>query len=381
MSQTQAAIESIMQETRVFNPPKDFASKARIKSHEEYDRLYRESIEKPEEFWSRIASELHWFKKWDKVVEWNLPYAKWFIGGKTNISYNCLDRPIEQGRGDKTAIIWEGEPLDGGKPEVRHVSYKQLLADVCRFANGLKKLGVKKGDRVTIYMPLVPEAAVAMLACARLGAPHSVIFGGFSSQAIVDRVEDAKSNYIITADGTWRRGKIIHLKNSVDEAAEKTSLIKKVVVLRHVDDGQAKMQEGRDVWWQDLVADQSETCPPEQMDAEDLLFVLYTSAPTGKPKGIVHTTGGYLTQVKATTKWVMDLKDDDIYWCTADIGWVTGHSYIVYGPLSNGATALMFEGTPTYPESDRWWQVVEDHKVTILYTAPTAIRAFIKGGT
>jgi acetyl-CoA synthetase len=379
------AIESTMQENRVFPPPKEFAAKARIHSRAEYDRLYRESIDHPDKFWSRVAGELHWFKRWDTVLEWNAPNAKWFVGGKTNLSYNCLDRQIELGRGDKAAILWEGEP-ESGRPgsggSVHRISYKTLLHDVCKFANGLKSLGVKKGDRVTIYMPMVPEAAVAMLACARLGAAHSVIFGGFSSQAIVDRVEDAKSNVIITADGGFRRGSVVPLKANVDEALKKTDRVKKVIVLQRVGTNGVNINwvEGRDVWWHELVRDQADVCPAEQMDSEDMLFVLYTSGSTGKPKGIQHTTGGYMVGCYYTTQMVFDLREDDVYWCTADVGWVTGHSYIVYGPLANGATVLMYEGAPNFPDFSRLWSMVERHGVTIFYTAPTAIRAFMRAG-
>jgi acetyl-CoA synthetase len=380
MSEQLQAIESTQQENRLFPPPPAFSKRAWIKSRDEYDRLYRESINDPDAFWSRIASELHWFKKWDKVSDWNLPYAKWFVGGKTNLSHNCLDYQIEQGRGDKTAILFEGEPLAPDlNPEVRRITYSQLRDEVCRFANGLKKLGVKKGDRVTIYMPMVPEAAVAMLACARLGAAHSVIFGGFSSQAIVDRVEDAQSTVLITADGGHRRGQIVPLKHNVDEALKKTALIKNVVVLKRTNQD-VPMQSGRDHWWTDVIADQSTTCPAEPMDSEDLLYVLYTSGSTGKPKGIIHTTGGYMVGCYVTTKYVFDLHDEDIYWCTADVGWVTGHSYVVYGPLSNGATTLMYEGAPNFPDFARFWSIIERHKVNIFYTAPTAIRAFMRAG-
>jgi acetyl-CoA synthetase len=373
-------IVSSLQENRVFPPKPEFSAKAHIKSMDEYKRLYRESIDRPEDFWAGIASELHWFKKWDKVLEWNLPYAKWFVGGKTNMSYNCLDYQIEKGRGDKTAILWEGEPMSAGNPpEVRRVTYRQLRDDVCRFANALKKLGVRKGDRVTIYMPMCPEAAVAMLACSRLGAPHSVIFGGFSSQAIADRVEDAKSNIVITADGGYRRGSVVPLKNNVDEAGKKTDLIKTVVVLKRTG-SEVNMQSGRDVWWHDVVKDQSTDCPAEPMDSEDLLYVLYTSGSTGKPKGIQHTTGGYMVGTYITSKYVFDLHDDDIYWCSADVGWVTGHSYVVYGPMCNGATTVMYEGAPNYPDFGRFWDIIERHKVTIFYTAPTAIRAFMRAG-
>src|SRR4051812_16460212 len=386
--QQSGAIESTLQEHRVFPPPKEFAAKARIHSRAEYDRLWRESIDQPETFWGRVAGELHWMKPWDTVLEWNPPYAKWFVNAKTNVSYNCLDRQVELGRGDKAALLWEGEP-ESGRPgsggSVHRITYKTLLHDVCKFANGLKSLGVKKGDRVTIYMPMVPEAVVAMLACARLGAVHSVIFGGFSSQAIVDRVEDAKSNIIITADGGFRRGQVVALKNNVDEALKKTSRIKNVVVLKRTGQ-QINMQSGRDVWWSDAIAGQSTTCPAEHMDAEDLLFVLYTSGSTGKPKGIIHTTGGYMVGTYITTKYVFDLHDADaegpadIYWCTADVGWITGHSYVVYGPLANGATTLMYEGAPNFPDFSRFWAIIERHKVSVFYTAPTAIRAFMRCG-
>jgi acetyl-CoA synthetase len=374
-------IESALQENRVFHPSPEFAAKAWIKSRKQYDQMYRESIDQPEQFWHKIASELHWFKKWDKVLEWKLPYAKWFVGGKTNVAFNCLDRQIEQGRGAKTAILWEGEPesVAGKGGEIRRVSYQQLRDDVCRFANALKKLGVKKGTRVTIYMPMIPEATVAILACARLGAPHSVIFGGFSSQAIADRVEDARSEIVITADGGRRRGQIVALKNNVDEAAKKTSLIKTVVVFKHTGEKIA-WTTGRDIWWSDAIAGQSEQCDAEPMDSEDTLFVLYTSGSTGKPKGIIHTTGGYLVGAYITTKFVFDIHDEDVYWCSADVGWVTGHSYVVYGPLANGATTLMYEGAPNFPDFGRFWSIIQRHHVTIFYTAPTAIRAFMRAG-
>jgi acetyl-CoA synthetase len=374
------SIESTMQEHRVFPPPAEFAAKARIKSLDDYKRMYRESIDNPDLFWGKQAERLHWFKKWDQVLDWQVPNAKWFVGGKTNIAYNCLDAQIAKGRGDKPAILWEGEPLsNNGQPEIRKISFNQLKDDVGRFANGLKKLGVKKGDRVTIYMPMVPGAAVAMLACQRIGAPHSVIFGGFSSQAIADRVEDAKSNIIITADGGFRRGSVVPLKNNVDDALTKTDRVKNVIVLKHAKND-VKMKDGRDVWWSDAIAGQSADCPAEQMDSEDPAFVLYTSGSTGKPKGILHTTGGYLLQCYLTTHYVFDLRDDDTYWCTADVGWITGHSYVVYGPLANGATTLMYEGAPNFPDFSRFWSIIERHKVNIFYTAPTAIRAFMRAG-
>ena len=391
MADSSGAIESSLQEQRVFPPPPEFSRRAHLKSREEYERMYRDSIERPDQFWGKMAEQIHWFKKWDTVLDWKPPYAKWFVGGKLNASYVCLDAQIEKGLGDKAAILWEGEP-ESGRPgsggSVHRISYRQLRDDVCRLANALKKLGVKKGDRVTIYMPMVPEAAIAMLACARLGAAHSVIFGGFSSQAIVDRVEDARSNLIITADGGFRRGNIVPLKNNVDEALKKTSLVKKVVVLQRVGTpvdpnlprAAINWVEGRDVWWHEIVRDESVDCPAEPMDAEDMLFVLYTSGSTGKPKGIIHTTAGYLLGCQQTVKYVFDIRQEDIYWCSADIGWVTGHSYVVYGPLASGATTLMYEGAPNYPDFGRFWSVIERHRVSIFYTAPTAIRAFMRAG-
>ncbi len=381
MSEAHTGIESAMQEHRLFPPPSGFVAKARIKSMEEYQRLYRESIEQPERFWGRAAEELSWSSKWNKVLQWDTPYAKWFVGGKTNLSVNCVDRQIQRGLGDKVALIWEAEPeaLPGKGGDVRKITYKQLDELIGKFANGLRSQGVKKGDRVTIYMPMVPEAVVAMLACARIGAAHSVIFGGFSSQAIADRVEDAQSNIIITADGGYRRGQVVALKDNVDEALTKTQLVKKVIVLKRTGQ-QIPWTQGRDVWWHDLVKDQPAQCPAEQMDAEDLLFVLYTSGSTGKPKGIIHTTGGYMVGTYLTTKYVFDLQDHDVYWCTADIGWITGHSYTVYGPLNNGATVMLYEGAPNFPDFSRFWAMIERHKVTVFYTAPTAIRAFMRAG-
>jgi acetyl-CoA synthetase len=380
MSQpSQSGIESTLQENRLFPPPASFSANAHIKTREQYETLYRESIDSPETFWTKIASELHWFKKWDKVLDWNVPHAKWFVNARTNMAYNCLDHQIAQGRGNKTAILFEGEPLQGATPEVRKITYGQLKDEVCQFANGLKKLGIKRGDRVTIYMPMIPEAAVAMLACARLGAAHSVIFGGFSSQAIVDRVNDAKCEYIITSDGGYRRGAVVPLKANVDEALKQLPNVKKVIVHERTRQP-ITLQDGRDVRWSDLVKDQSTDCPAEQMDAEDLLFVLYTSGSTGKPKGIIHTTGGYSVGTYITTKYVFDLHENDVYWCTADVGWITGHSYVVYGPLQNGATTLMYEGAPNFPDFSRFWAMIERHKVSVFYTAPTAIRAFMRAG-
>jgi acetyl-CoA synthetase len=380
MSESNTSIESSMQETRLFPPSPAFSAKAHIKSMGEYKQLYHQSIDQPEIFWGNVAENFHWFKKWDTVLKWESPNAQWFVGGKTNVAYNCLDHQIAQGRGDKTAILWEGEPTSPGHPpEVREISFTQLKDDVCRFANGLKKLGVKRGDRVTIYLPMVPEAAVAMLACARIGAAHSVVFGGFSSQSIIDRVEDAQSNYLITADGGYRRGMPVGLKKSVDAALEKTSLIKKVIVLKRTGEA-VTMKPDRDIWWTDVVAGHSSDLAAEAMDAEDLLFVLYTSGSTGKPKGIIHTTAGYMVGTYLTTKYVFDLHESDIYWCTADVGWITGHSYVVYGPLANGATTFMYEGAPNYPDFSRFWDIIERHKISVFYTAPTAIRAFMKAG-
>jgi acetyl-CoA synthetase len=356
---------------RTYRPPEDFASKANVNDTSVYEQAERDF----EEFWEGFARELHWFEEWDQVLRWNSPYAEWFVGGKTNVSYNCLDYQIEQGRGDKTAILWEGDETG----DSRTLTYSGLKTEVCRFANALKSLGVEKGDRVAIYLGMVPELPIAMLACARIGAPHSVVFGGFSARSLRDRINDAEAKILITADGGPRGGKIVPLKQNADEALEETPSIQNSIVVRRTGED-IPFEEGRDLWFHELVADADDECPAEEMDAEDFLFILYTSGSTGKPKGVVHTTGGYLTQVYATTKWIFDIKDDDVYWCTADIGWVTGHSYIVYGPLSNGTTSLMYEGTPTYPGKNRLWEIVEKHKVNIFYTAPTAIRALLKLG-
>jgi len=362
-------------------PPAAFSAEAHIKTMDAYKALYKRSIDDPEGFWSEVAADTHFFKKWDRVLEWKLPFAKWFVGGEVNASYNCLDFQIEKGRGDHPAIIWEGEPTDAdGKPtDVVTYTYRELLAEVCKFANGLKKLGVSKGDRVTLYMPMIPELAIAMLACARIGAPHSVIFGGFSAQAIADRLGDADSHYIVTADGGPRRGKIIPLKANVDQACDMAKSVKKVVVFERCKND-IKMVDGRDVWWHDVIAGLPDTCEPEKLDAEHMLFLLYTSGSTGKPKGILHTTAGYSVYTQYTAKMIFDLKPDDVYWCTADIGWITGHSYIVYGPLANCVTTLMYEGAPNAPDWSRFWAICERYKVTKFYTAPTAIRAFMKQG-
>ncbi|HZP03734.1 MAG TPA: acetate--CoA ligase [Terracidiphilus sp.] len=371
---TNQDIDSTLRENRVFPPPAEFSTKAYVKSLEEYEKLYKQSIENPEAFWAGVARELHWFKPWDKVLEWNLPWAKWFVGGKTNLSYNCVDRHALGERAQKNALIWEGEP-----GEVRRLTYAELHAEVQKFASALKALGIRKGDRVAIYMGMTPELAIALLACARIGAVHSVIFGGFAAHAIADRVNDSSCVAILTQDSSFRRGNEIQLKRTVDEALNACSTVEHVVVYKRTG-STVTMVPGRDHWWHDLVARAAPECPAEPLDSEDPLYILYTSGTTGKPKGLVHTTGGYAVQTYLTTKYVFDLRDDDIYWCTADIGWVTGHSYVVYGPLQNGATVLMYEGAPNYPDFSRFWKIVDDHKVTVFYTAPTAIRAFIKWG-
>ncbi|MBX3279386.1 MAG: acetate--CoA ligase [Acidobacteria bacterium] len=374
MSEPQPDINSLLREDRVFKPSDAFCRNAHIKSREEYDRIYQRSLEDPEGFWAEIARELHWFKPWDKVLEWNEPFAKWFVGGEINISYNCLDRHLSGWRKNKAAIIWEGEPGD-----VRTLTYQQLHSEVCRFANVLKSLGVAKGDRVAIYMPMIPELPVAMLACARIGATHSIIFGGFSAEALKDRINDAQAKAVITADGGFRRGTVVELKQAVDRAITDCPTIEQVVVVRRTGT-EVHMEVGRDHWYHELMQNASDRCEAEPLDSEHPLYILYTSGTTGKPKGIVHTTGGYAVQTYITSKWIFDLRDDDTYWCTADIGWVTGHSYIVYGPLANGASVVMYEGAPNTPDFGRFWSIVERHRVNILYTAPTAIRTFVKWG-
>ncbi|MFB2968453.1 acetate--CoA ligase [Aerosakkonema sp. BLCC-F183] len=372
----QSTIESVLQEKRLFQPSPEFSQNAHIKSLEEYQQLYDRAKADPQKFWAELAEqELEWFQKWDTVLDWQPPFAKWFVNGKTNISYNCLDRHLTTWRKNKAALIWEGEPGD-----TRTLTYAQLHREVCQFANVLKQLGVQKGDRVGIYMPMIPEAAIAMLACARIGAPHTVVFGGFSAEALRDRLIDGQAKVVVTADGGWRKDAIVPLKTQVDKAlAEGVPSVKDVVVVKRTGQ-EIHMESGRDRWWHDLQKGVSAECPAEEMDSEDLLFILYTSGSTGKPKGVVHTTGGYNLYTHMTTKWIFDIKDTDVYWCTADIGWITGHSYVLYGPLSNGATSLMYEGAPRASNPGCFWDVIEKHGVTVFYTAPTAIRAFIKAG-
>ena len=366
------SIEALLQEDRTFPPPANFAANANIQD----PAVYQEANDDYEGFWSRWAEQLHWFKKWDQVLKWDPPFAQWFVGGKTNVAYNCLDRHLTGSRRNKAALVWEGEPGDW-----KVYTYWDLHREVCRFANALKSLGVNKGDRVTLYMPMVPELAIAMLACARIGAPHSIVFGGFSPESLMDRINDCQAKVVVTADAGWRRGRVVPLKANTDEAVKGTPCVEKVVVVQRVgEESGASMTPGRDVWWHDVVEGQSYKCDAEPMDSEDMLYILYTSGTTGKPKGVVHTTGGYLTGTYATTKWVFDMKEDDVYWCTADIGWVTGHSYIVYGPLANGATTVMYEGAPDFPDRDRFWALVEKFGCTIVYTAPTAIRACMRWG-
>jgi acetyl-CoA synthetase len=367
-------ITSVLKENRKFPPPPAVSAGAYIKDLDEYRRLWQRAKDDPEGFWGEQAAALHWFRRWDKVLVWNEPHAQWFAGGKLNACYNCVDRHLAGPHADRPALLWEGEPGDS-----RVLSYRALHHEVCKFANVLKGLGIKAGDRVTIYMPLVPEAVVAMLACARIGAPHSVIFGGFSADAVADRNNDAKARLVITADGGWRRGKVVPLKQNVDAALEKSPTVEKCVVLNRCRQA-LDMKPGRDLWWHDLMAKASADCPAEPFDSEHPLYLLYTSGSTGKPKGVLHTTAGYLLGTALTHRWVFDWHDGDVYWCTADVGWVTGHSYTVYGPLANGASVVLYEGAPNHPHEDRFWSIIEKYRVSIFYTAPTAIRAFIKWG-
>ncbi|HET7624945.1 MAG TPA: acetate--CoA ligase [Verrucomicrobiae bacterium] len=384
------AITSVSTEKRIFKPAAEFSKRAHVKSLAQYRKLYNESIRSPEKFWSAQAkNELVWFKPWKKTLVWKAPFAKWFAGGQLNVSSNCLDRWLGTSHANKAALIWEGEPAAPGKPgEERTFTYKQLHHEVCLFANVLKRNGIKKGDRVIIYLPMIPEAAIAMLACARIGAVHSVVFGGFSAQSVADRISDCQAKLVITADGGFRRGAIVPLKKNVDDALVLknaqgellSKTVERVIVVRRAGN-EIAFQSGRDLWWHEEIARVDAHCPAEKMDAEAPFFILYTSGSTGKPKGILHTTAGYLLYSKMTTRYVFDLRDEDVYWCTADVGWVTGHSYVVYGPLANGATSFMYEGAPNFPEPDRFWSIVEKYGVTVLYTAPTAIRAFMKWGT
>jgi acetyl-CoA synthetase len=388
-SAASANISSMLQEDRVFPPAREFSERAQIKSMAAYRKLWKESVTRPESFWAKQAkAELVWQKPFGKVLQWKEPFARWFIGGQLNVSANCLDRWLGTATANKAALIWEGEPATDGRPgEERVLTYAQLHREVCRFANVLKRHGVGKGDRVLLYLPMIPEAAVAMLACSRIGAVHSVVFGGFSAQSVADRIQDSGAKLVVTADGGYRRGAVVPLKKNVDEAltlrgADGELLakgIEKVVVVRRCGN-EVHMTEGRDLWWHRELEYVTPECPPARMDSEAPLFILYTSGSTGKPKGILHSTAGYLLGAKLTSRYVFDLRDEDVYWCTADVGWVTGHSYIVYGPLANGATAVMYEGAPNWPEPDRFWRIIEKYRVSILYTAPTAIRAFMKWG-
>ena len=372
-SRPAAEIDDLLQEDRTFPPPDAFRAAANVADEQVYARAAKD----PEAFWAGFAEELEWYTRWSRVLEWTPPHAKWFLGGTLNASVNCVDRHVRGARRNKAAIIWEGEPGDR-----RTLTYFDLYRQVCQFANVLRSLGVKRGDRVALYLPLVPELAIAMLACARIGAAHSVVFGGFSAESLRDRIHDAECKLLVTADGGWRRGQVVPLKQMADQAVETPTSIEHVVVVRRLGPAiETPMAVGRDHWYDELMATASYTCEPERMDAEDMLYILYTSGTTGKPKGVVHTTGCYLVGTYATSKWVFDLKEDDVYWCTADIGWVTGHSYVVYGPMANGATVVMYEGAPDWPGKDRFWEIVERYGVTIFYTAPTAIRAFMRWGT
>ena len=375
-SSSSGQIDHVLTEDRLFPPPAEFTKQAVFSSQKQYEDAYAAARDNRDEFWNAEALEhLHWFEPFKEVCQWEAPNAKWFVGGKTNASYNCLDRHVEAGQGDKVAIIWEGEPGD-----TRTLTYAQLLKEVCKCAEGLQSLGIGEGDVVSVYMPMTPELAIIMLACARIGAIHSVIFAGFSAESIADRNNDADAKLMVTADGLYRRGKVLALKETVDQALAKSPSVEKCLVLRRTAQENTPMQEGRDVWWHDAVDTQPGELPAVPLDSETSLFILYTSGSTGKPKGILHTTAGYNLWAKRTFQWVFDHREDDVYWCTADCGWITGHSYVVYGPLTAGATCLMYEGAPNHPAEDRFWDLVEKYKVTIMYTAPTAVRAFIKWG-
>jgi acetyl-CoA synthetase len=367
-------ITSVLKEDRLFHPPAEFSKQAHISNMAEYERLWKWSKDKPEEFWAECAKALDWFSPWNKVLEWKEPFCKWFTGATINACYNCVDRHLKTERRNKAAIIWEGEPGDS-----RVLRYQDLYREVTRFAAAMRGLGIQKGDRVTIYMPLVPEAVIAMLACARIGATHSVVFGGFSADALADRNNDAQAKLLITADAGYRRGKIVPLKQNADEALKKSPSVQKCIVFNRANHP-IQMLPGRDLWWHEVMQSASAECKPEPLDSEHPLYILYTSGSTGKPKGVQHSTGGYLLGCTCTMRWVFDLKENDTFWCTADIGWVTGHSYVVYGPLASGATIVLYEGAPNYPKEDRFWEIIEKYQVSILYTAPTAIRSFIRWG-
>ena len=371
MTTSQESLESLLKENRTFPPKKEFSNKAHISSIEKYKELYKESLKDPEKFWAEQAKKLHWFKPWKKVLDWQEPFAQWFVDGETNVSYNCLDRHLRE-LSQKPAIVWEGE-----SGENKTLTYQELYEEVARFSQALLNLGIQKGDRIILYMPMIPELAIAMLACTRIGAVHSVIFGGFSSTAIRDRIHDSQARLVITADGGWRRGKIVPLKENVDMALNENKTVEKVIVVQRTKE-KISWNKNRDLWWHEILTQTKKKAEAVPLDAEHPLFILYTSGTTGKPKGILHTTGGYLVYAKTTAQWVFDLKDNDMYWCTADIGWVTGHTYVLYGLLANGATTLMYEGAPDFPHQGRFWEIIDKYKVTVFYTAPTAIRAFIQ---